>query len=187
LAQRFAAVVLISDKDALPALTHARTAGLARAPVAVAIRGSVDAMTSAQLVAAGAMLCFGTPITRASLDELARVAGNLRTPLEVNIASRLIIDPVDQRILRGRCSVRLTPREFALLYALVEHHGTPVASTRLYKLVWGDQSSSGPNRVLALFIHLLRQKLERVGLVDSLTSLRGYGYQFGQSVSRAEA
>ena len=60
--------------------------------------------------------------------------------------------------LRGR-TVRLTPKEFELLYYLVANRGKPLPHRRLLQAVWGPDYGQ-ETEYLRVFINQLRKKIE---------------------------
>ena len=67
---------------------------------------------------------------------------------------------LDSRIVRKAGEiVRLTPKEFELLYCLMARAGRPLTHTRLLQLVWGSDYGS-ELEYLRTFMRRLRKKLE---------------------------
>lgn len=73
---------------------------------------------------------------------------------------------------RGQ-SARLELRESELLSVLLEATPAFVRRERLYMRVWADQTES--SRVLDVYIHKLRKKIQPLGLV--IGTARGIGYK----------
>jgi len=81
-------------------------------------------------------------------------------------------------IERAGETVRLTPREAGLLYALVEKDGTPVTRGELLESVWGLRPDTR-TRVVDTFILRLRRYVERdPSSPEHIVSVRGHGYRF---------
>lgn len=72
--------------------------------------------------------------------------------------------------------VSLTQKEFELVEALVERPGAAVSRQQLMDRIWGD-AFVGISRSLDVHMTGLRAKLDRPGLI---TTIRGYGYRWGQ-------
>lgn len=112
------------------------------------------------------------------LDVLAaRVNAALRRAPEAQAAEEgpLRLDiPRQAAYLNGR-DIRLTQKEFALLYLLFCEKGRVVASGRLYEAVWGAPLSGNAG---ALWKQLsnLKRKLEPGDGAVALSSIRGEGY-----------
>ena len=77
----------------------------------------------------------------------------------------------------GTCDVALTPREAQLLEGLMARAGAPVAKGELVTSLWGPFSIGGENR-LEVLVHALRGKLESVGAVSRIETVRGVGYRW---------
>lgn len=85
------------------------------------------------------------------------------------------IDLSARRVLVGGREVRLTTKEFAVLAALATRAGTAVSRQQLLDEVWGD-AYLAVSRSLDVHLTQLRAKLDRP---DVLTTIRGFGYRFG--------
>ena len=81
--------------------------------------------------------------------------------------------------LYGR-QIKLTEVEYALLRAIVEADGAFISREALKSAVWGAESSEG---VLNVYIHYLREKLERDGEKVILSS-RKSGYALAEKFKR---
>lgn len=87
----------------------------------------------------------------------------------------LLVDPVTRSASWEGASVELSPREFALLHALVSRPDTAVAKDELLRLVWGDEQAASRN-VVEVYVGYVRRKLDAVGAGHVLKTVRGYGY-----------
>lgn len=73
-------------------------------------------------------------------------------------------------------SVELTPRESALLEALMSRPDAPVSKADLMLRLWGPNALAGENRVEVL-VHSLRDKLAQLGGTTRVETVRGVGYR----------
>jgi DNA-binding response OmpR family regulator len=129
----------------------------------------------------GADDCLAEPIATAEL--LARVNAALRraTQPAVKPASRrrigpLTIDLATRRVTVAKEPVHLTPREYALLLALVEREGEVVTRDELFASVWGP-GWLGTAKALDVQMSGLRRKLrERPGNPRLIHTVRGVGF-----------
>src|SRR5436305_9190252 len=93
-------------------------------------------------------------------------------------AGEIEIRPDEFTALAGGEPLALTPRELALLTALVRRQGRIVSRAELYSAVW-QRPFDGDNRSVDVYVGKLRQKLEQ-----ALPSQRfihthiGFGYRF---------
>ncbi len=111
-----------------------------------------------------------------ALDELTarlralqrRRAGRAEPVLAVG---PLELDPGAHEVRLDGVPVPLSPKEFALLAALLEHPGRPVSRARLEEALygWGEQVESN---AVEVHVHALRRKLGP----DWIKTLRGVGY-----------
>jgi two-component system OmpR family response regulator len=73
-------------------------------------------------------------------------------------------------------AVTLTPRELALLDALMERPGDVVAKRDLLARVWGDDVDGDAN-VVEVYVGYLRRKIDVPFGRHSLQTVRGVGYR----------
>jgi DNA-binding response OmpR family regulator len=114
---------------------------------------------------------------------LARIRAVLRrreldrgaTPSDRVSVGDLILDRTARQVWRDGKLVELSPREFDLLAALMEHLGQALSRQDLLDLVWGENWIGGP-RTLDVHIRWLREKIE--GELHYIETVRGHGYRF---------
>ncbi|MGE0313034.1 MAG: response regulator [Lautropia sp.] len=85
----------------------------------------------------------------------------------------LVWDPSTRRFTLAGKVLALTPREHALLGALIRHSGEPLAKRDLLERVFADESDAAPEAVEVL-VHRLRKRLDPSTV--RITTLRGLGY-----------
>jgi two-component system response regulator QseB len=110
------------------------------------------------------------------LDELAariravqrRGSGRAEPVLE---HGPLTLDPATHEVFLDGAPVALSPREFALLQALLEHPGRPMSRARLEERLYGWDEQVESNAV-EVHVHGLRRKLGP----EWIKTLRGVGY-----------
>jgi DNA-binding response OmpR family regulator len=121
---------------------------------------------------------FSFVVLVARLRALARrrTDHNLQ-PLELG---DLVLDVVARTCHRGETDIPLSPREFALLEALLRSRGEVVSKQDLLDRVWGEDFEGDPN-VVEVYVGYLRRKIDRpFGLTD-LETVRGEGYRLGSA------
>lgn len=119
-------------------------------------------------------------------DELiARIKAHLRRAPKSGMSEELVFNEGEFRInfmnreVRVRSEVKhLTPKEFSLLSVLVRNAGRVVPRGELVVEAWGEEYGDAIDS-LKLYIHYLRQKLERdPDRPDYILTSRGVGYRF---------
>ena len=95
------------------------------------------------------------------------------TSLEVG---PLRLDVRSYRFYAGDEEVELTPKEFELLYFLMQHPGVACTRDQILDEVWGIDFDTGTNMV-DVYMHFVRRKLSAHGLKDMLQTVRGRGYR----------
>ena len=114
---------------------------------------------------------------------LARVESVLRRSpsREVRAAyadELLEVDFSQRRVRANGIDVELTPLEFRLLTAFVDHPGQLLEHDQLLQLAWGGERGSSRDQV-KLYVGYLRRKLGAAGVSpDVIESVRGYGYRY---------
>jgi DNA-binding response OmpR family regulator len=111
----------------------------------------------------------------ARLDALTRRAGR---------TTRLAYGPVEMdvpahRVTVGGTILDLTPKEFDLLECLLRATGRVLTRAEIKEYVW-DFTFDAPTKVVDLYVHYLRRKLEAAGAPDVIETIRGVGYSIGR-------
>jgi two-component system, OmpR family, KDP operon response regulator KdpE len=93
----------------------------------------------------------------------------------------LVVDLAAHRVQRDGVDIHLTPIEYRLLAAMVQHPGKVLTHRQLLREVWGAAHVESPH-YLRIYMRALRQKIE----VDSarpqyLLTEVGVGYRFAAS------
>jgi DNA-binding response OmpR family regulator len=174
-AQRVAAgVVLVATDDPLGALVYARTAGI-EGKILLAVDGRRRSGRR-ELENAGEATCISLPFSAATLDKIAVTLNGTHSAASVEPTLRLLFDPI-ARVVRYRDNtLRLSQREFALLHYLAQHCGRPVPADQILSYVWEDASAVKSRQIVDVYVCQLRRKLARIGLGNTIRTLRGYGY-----------
>jgi DNA-binding response OmpR family regulator len=88
--------------------------------------------------------------------------------LEVHLTKRTVT--------RSGIPVSLTTKEFDILTYLLLHQNTIITHTQLQEKLWGISECTSSN-VINVFIHHLRQKIDRKGEKPLIKTIRGSGYK----------
>ena len=168
----------LPNLDGLQVLAQARAAGL-RAPVLLlTARGTVGDRVMG--LNAGADDYLPKPFDLDELEARLRALRRRRqdapadegvpTPLEVGA---LRFEPDSGAIYRGAEVLELTPRELALMQALMARPGHAVSKERLFELVFPGEAEV-QYEAIEVVVYRLRKKLAGTG--TTLVTLRGLGY-----------
>jgi DNA-binding response OmpR family regulator len=117
---------------------------------------------------------FSYVVLLARLRALVRRGGRAR-PVSITVGD-LVIDPAGLRCRRGTADVPLTPKEFAVLYALARRAGEVVSKSDLLAQAW-DFSYDGDPNIVEVYISALRRKIDAPFGRRSLVTVRGAGYR----------
>jgi DNA-binding response OmpR family regulator len=116
-----------------------------------------------------------------ALDELlARVRALVRRANpddldDVLRAADLSLDLARHEVRRAGQQIDLTPREFGLLHYLVRHQGQVLTKEQILDHVWGYDTDATLN-VVEIYIHYLRDKIDRGFPRPLIRTVRGVGY-----------
>ena len=120
----------------------------------------------------------------AMAELLARVAALLRrgehspgvgTVLQ---AGDLTLDLVRHQVRRDGRMIELTAKEFGLLEYLMRNKGMALTRTQILDHVWQYDSDAISN-VVDIYIHYLREKIDRGSPQPLIRTVRGVGYMLG--------
>jgi DNA-binding response OmpR family regulator len=87
----------------------------------------------------------------------------------------LVLDPARHEVRRGDRMIELTPREFDLLAFMMRHAGQILTRDQIYQNVWRDNVGV-TSKVVELYVHYLRNKIDRDTARPVVRTLRGVGY-----------
>jgi two-component system, OmpR family, response regulator len=116
-----------------------------------------------------------------ALDELlARLRALVRRgarerPAVLRVGS-LRLDPAARGVWRGDDEVDLSPKEFALLEALMRHPGEVLTRGELLDVAW-DHAYDNRSNVVDVYVRYLREKIDRPFGLATLETVRGHGYR----------
>jgi DNA-binding response OmpR family regulator len=118
-----------------------------------------------------------------SLPELgARIRAALRRSNAQRDDARLSVgelqlDPAARRFFKGEHEIKLTNKEFELLWVLMRNKGAVLSRDYLISQVWGDDFE-GDLRTIDVHMRWLREKLEDdPSKPQHLQTVRGVGYR----------
>lgn len=86
----------------------------------------------------------------------------------------LLIDPQLHTVKMAGEEITLYPKEYEVLYFLVQYPGWTLSSEQIFRAVWNEDSNQFTS-VVCYTISQLRKKLKRPELIQTV---RKYGYKF---------
>lgn len=92
--------------------------------------------------------------------------------------NNLIVNNLEQVVSYKDVEIKLTNREFQILYFLMRHQGQVFSKTQIYNQVTGDVEKDSLHTI-EITISRIRKKLEaRIRRKDLIVTIRGRGYKF---------
>jgi two-component system response regulator TctD len=180
--QDYALVILdltLPKMDGLEVLRRLRARGGARANTPVMIltaRGGLDERVQGLNLGADDYLAkpFELPELEARVKALLRRSqGNEAL---VHQCGALCFDTVTRMFTYGGAQLALTPREHAVLEALITRQGRAVPKDKLFDEVFALTDDANVDAI-ELYIHRVRKKLEKIAAGGAaIVTLRGIGY-----------
>jgi two-component system, OmpR family, response regulator len=175
--------LLLPDLDGVEACRQLREDGVWVPIIMVTARGSVEDRIRGLDAGADDYLVkpFSLGELLARLRALARRdAGERPAVLEVG---ELRLDPASCRVWRTNREISLSAREFALLEAFMRRPGQVFSHLQLLEAAW-DLGFERRSNVVEVYVHYLREKIDRPFGVQSLETVRGVGYRLRRDGGR---
>ena len=115
---------------------------------------------------------------------LARVKVQLRRGPSAEAGTELQVDDLTLDLLRhearrGERVIQLTAKEFALLEFLMRHPGHVLTRTQIIEHVW-EYDMDALSNVVDIYVHYLRDKIDRGFTHPLIITVRGIGYKIGK-------
>jgi DNA-binding response OmpR family regulator len=121
---------------------------------------------------------FGRQELLARIQALLRRSGGKSEVTESYRDGFVEIDYPQRRVAVGEREVQLTPLEFKLLSAFVQHPNQVLSRDQLLELVWGDPYGVSGDQV-KLYVGYLRKKLDPAAPdTVPVETVRGFGYRY---------
>jgi DNA-binding response OmpR family regulator len=172
--------VRLPDLSGIEVCRELRQRGIEAPVLMLTARGLVEQRVEG--LDAGADDYLTKPFVLAEL--LARVRALVRRGFHSGNArlgfADLALDRHRRRATRGKQTIPLTAREFALLELLLLHAPELVTRSEIVEHVWDCHFDSETNLV-EVYINRLRQKLDHDRSPKLIHTVRGVGYRLGES------
>ena len=170
---------LLPDMDGVEICRQVRAAGVATPVLMLTARGSVEDRVDG--LNAGADDYLVKPFAMTEL--LARINARLRRDRQAQVTTvlttdDLTLDLVKREVRRGGKAIELTQKEFALLEYLMRNAGVALTRTQILDQVWQYDSDAVSN-VVDIYVHYLRDKIDRGHERPLIKTVRGVGYKLG--------
>lgn len=98
----------------------------------------------------------------------------------------LILDRIARTVQRGPQRIELTQKEFALLEFLMERAFQPVSREVITEHAW-ELEMEKPTNLVAVYINYLRKKIDAGFDRPLIRTVRGVGYQIGDSHAQSNS
>src|SRR5215467_9629325 len=99
--------------------------------------------------------------------------------LSVLRVENLVLDPASRKVHRGKREIKLSPKEFDLLFLLMRRAGETVSRHDLLRESWGLEPETDSNLV-DVYVNYLRKKVDAPDEVKLFCTVRGAGYRVGR-------
>jgi len=168
--------VMLPKKDGFAVLTELRGAGNTVPVIMLTALGEVDDRVRG--LEAGADDYLPKPF---SFDELlARIQALMRRTQSIQATAALTIadltlDPVSRQVTRAGQEIKLTAKEYGLLFHFMQNPGKVLSRARLTEHVWGGTEESFTN-VVDVYVNYLRKKIDKGFDPRLIHTVRGAGY-----------
>ena len=178
----YAAIVLdwlLPGKDGIALCRDLRARGVSTPILMLTARQGLDDRVMGLNVGADDYLTkpFAFAELLARLHALLR-RSDITRPVVLSIGD-LSLDPVSHVVTRAGTPVNLTPKEYAILEALIRHPGEVLTRASLGERLWRDDDDV--NNLVDVHVSHLRKKIDRPPLEPLINTIWGRGYRLGPS------
>ncbi|WP_295268544.1 winged helix-turn-helix domain-containing protein [uncultured Catenibacterium sp.] len=113
---------------------------------------------------------------------LLSTSTEVEIPVDVLSAGELEVYPRSRRVVMEGKDISLTPKEFDILYFLIQNKGEVFTKEQIYKAVWSDNYLLDDSNIMA-FIRKLRKKIEpNPDEPKYILTIWGIGYKFNDNL-----
>jgi DNA-binding response OmpR family regulator len=167
------------ETDGLKLLQRLRSGGLETPVMVLSARNRIsDRIESLNL---GADDYITKPFSFQELAARANALLRRKADPSLNVlrVENLELDPASRKVHRGRHEVKLSPKEFELLFLLMRYAGETVSRQDLLRESWGLELESDSNLV-DVYVNYLRKKVDLPEEEKLIHTVRGAGYRIGR-------
>lgn len=94
----------------------------------------------------------------------------------------LTIYPKQRKVMRNKTEIPLTPKEYDILFFLVQNRGEVFTKEQIYRAVWSEDYLLDDSNIMA-FIRKLRKKIEpNPDAPEYILTIWGIGYKFNDNL-----
>jgi DNA-binding response OmpR family regulator len=169
--------LMLPGRSGLDICKQVRAQKLQSAVLMLTARGAIEDRVAGLRIGADDYL-----VKPFAMEELvARVDALLRRGRAITDTQRLQVGDLTLDLLRREAQregriIELTAKEFALLEYLMRHPGQVLTRTQIIDHVWRYDSDALSN-VVDIYIHYLRDKIDRGSSRAMIKTMRGVGYR----------
>ncbi len=169
--------LMLPGRSGLDICKQVRARKLQPAILMLTARGSIEDRVAGLRIGADDYL-----VKPFAMEEMvARVDALLRRGRAITDTQRLQVGDLTLDLLRREAQrdgriIELTAKEFALLEYLMRHPGQVLTRTQIIDHVWRYDSDALSN-VVDIYIHYLRDKIDRASARPMIKTMRGVGYR----------
>jgi DNA-binding response OmpR family regulator len=167
--------LMLPKVDGMRVLRDMRAAGATSRVLVLSARDEIADRVEALNLGADDYLV--KPFAQAELESRlqALMRRSLEAPQPQLSVAGLRVDPARRLASVDGRALALSPKEFALLEALLRQRGTVLTRGRLFELLY-DSRSEASDKVIEVLVSTLRGKLAQAGVADVIQTRRGFGY-----------
>jgi DNA-binding response OmpR family regulator len=167
------------ETDGLKLLQRLRSGGLETPVMVLSARNRIaDRIESLNL---GADDYITKPFSFQELAARANALLRRKADPSLNVlrVENLELDPASRKVHRGKREIKLSPKEFELLFLLMRYAGETVSRQDLLRESWGLELESDSNLV-DVYVNYLRKKIDYPEEEKLIHTVRGAGYRIGR-------
>ncbi|HEU5424259.1 MAG TPA: response regulator transcription factor [Nitrolancea sp.] len=168
---------MLPDLDGIEVCRRLRAARIAMPILMLTARGSVEDRVTGLNAGADDYLVkpFAMDELLARVNALLRRGGSNGAATVLQVGD-LTLDLLRREVKRGGAIIELTPKEFALLEYLMRNPGHVLSRSQIVDHVWSYDFDALSN-VVDIYIHYLRDKIDRGRGKPLIKTVRGAGYR----------